>query len=54
MRVFLLLVYVLRCYHYEKITYFIESYDRFELDLEESMVLEDFLGSLLGQHFYSQ
>jgi hypothetical protein len=41
-------------YHYEKITYFIESYDPFELDLEESMVLEDLLGSLLGQHFYSQ
>ena len=41
-------------YHYEKITYFIESYEPFELDLEESMVLEDLLGSLLGQHFYGQ
>ncbi|MHA3736472.1 hypothetical protein ACXR0M_12440 [Pseudomonas sp. Eth.TT006] len=40
-------------YHYEKITYFIESYDPFELDLEESMVLEDLLGCLLGQHFHA-
>ncbi|MFJ5282865.1 hypothetical protein ACIP66_03285 [Pseudomonas sp. NPDC088429] len=41
-------------YHYERITYFIESYDQFELSLEESVVLEDLLSSLLGQHFYSQ
>ncbi|WP_095048473.1 hypothetical protein [Pseudomonas sp. Irchel s3h9] len=41
-------------YQYERITYFIESYDQFELSLEESMVLEDLLSSLLGQHFYSQ
>lgn len=41
-------------YHYEKITYFIESYDLFELNLEESMLFEDLLGSLLGQHFYSK
>lgn len=41
-------------YHYEKITYFIEGYVPFELDIEESMVLDDLLGSLLGQHFYGQ
>ncbi|MHC8376450.1 hypothetical protein ACYZT3_10460 [Pseudomonas sp. MDT1-16] len=40
-------------YNYEKLTYFIEGYGPFELDLEESMVFEDLLGSLLGQHFYS-
>jgi len=41
-------------YNYEKLTYFIEGYGPFELDLEESMVFEDLLGSLLGQHFYGQ
>lgn len=41
-------------YYYEKITNFIESYDPFELDLEELMALEELLGSLVGQHFYSQ
>ncbi|KPG92050.1 hypothetical protein AEQ67_28285 [Pseudomonas sp. RIT-PI-q] len=41
-------------YHYEKITYFIENHDPFELDIEESMALEGMLGSLLGRHFYSQ
>ncbi|MFS2068415.1 hypothetical protein ACEN9D_06630 [Pseudomonas sp. CT11-2] len=41
-------------YDNEKITYFIESFPAFELDEDESAVLEDMLSSLISQFMYSR
>lgn len=39
-------------YSYEKITYFIEGFPEFELSNDESMILEDFLMSLVGLRIF--
>lgn len=39
-------------YLYEKTTYFIEDFPKFELNQDESMVLESMLRSLVGEHVY--
>ena len=41
-------------YLYQKVTYFIEGFPEFELNYDESMVLEDLLLSLIGKRVYGR